>query len=231
MGFLSGLVDSIFGGGNDKASKSAMAGYDRANALIQPYAQSGQQDYNNYRGVINDYGNETSRYGNPYDWMWQQSSKNPQQFLRELMSGYQQTPESKYAQEQAIKAANQSAAASGMLGSGSLLKGLEQNAYDIASRDQDRYLNNVLGVNNQQMQYANDFQNQRSNYRNSLMNLANLGPQSATQMAQNEIGKANAQAMGDISKSNGWQNLIGAGLSFLPGGAGFSLARNIINKI
>ena len=227
MGFLSGLVDTVFGGGNEKAAKSEMAGYDRSNALMRPYQQGGQEDYNSYRNVIGQYGAETGKYGNPYEWMWKQAGLDPQQFLTQLMSGYDESPMAKYNQEQAMKAATQGASASGMLGSGALLKGLQRNAYDISAQDQDRYLNNVLGVNRRQMEYGSNLQGERDNYRGSLAGLANLGPQMSMSMGQNEIGKGRAQGDADRARAGGWQNLIGAGMSFLPGG---SAARMLMNR-
>src|SRR5579863_535019 len=168
MASLSGLVDTIFGGGKEEAAQREAEGYDRANTYMQPYQQGGQQDYNSYRNAINQQGAETNRYGNPYEWMWSQAGKDPQQFLRELMSGYAESPMAKYEQEQAMKGATQGASASGMLGSGALLKQLQENAYRISARDHDRYLGNVMDVNNRQMQYGQNLQGERNNYRNGL---------------------------------------------------------------
>lgn len=220
MGFLSGLVDTVFGGGKGKAADREAEGYDRANAYMKPYQQGGQQDYSQYRGDVSREGAELNQYGNPMDWMWQQAGKDPQQFMQQLTSGYSESPMARYAQEQAMKAATQGASASGMLGSGALFKHLQNNAYDISARDQDRYLGNVMGVNNQQMRYGQNLQGQRTNQRSSLWNLVNLGNQSAVQMGQNEIGKGQAEGRGEEADAQGWQNLIGAGLSFLPGGSG-----------
>lgn len=217
MGFLSGLVDTIFGGGKSAAADKEAAGYDRANAFMQPYQQGGAQDYSRFRGDVNREGAELSRYGNPYDWMYQQAGKDPQQFLRELTSGYSESPMARYAQEQAMKGATQGASASGMLGSGALLKRLQDNAYDISARDQDRYLQNVMNVNNRQQQYGENLQGQRLNNRNSLWNLVNLGNQAAGTMGRNEIGKGEAEGRGEEGRARGWQNLAALGLNFIPG--------------
>lgn len=226
MGFFNGLVDTVFGGGEDAAAEKEAAGYDRANAYMQPYQQGGLDDYNKFRGDVNREGAELDSYGNPYDWMWEHAGQDPQEFMKLLMSEYSESPMARHAQEQSMKSATQGASASGTLGSGALFKHLQDNAYDISARDQDRYLNNTLSVNNRQMQYGNNLQGQRMNQRSNLWNLVNLGNESATNMGQNEIGKGQAEGRGERGNAQGWQNLIGAGMSFLPGGAGARMLTN-----
>src|SRR5574337_1494865 len=66
MGFLSGITDSLFGGGEAKAAKKA--GKARVNALnvsrqyYQPFYNAGQSGLTNYENALNKYQDPVSYY-------------------------------------------------------------------------------------------------------------------------------------------------------------------------
>jgi hypothetical protein len=106
--------------------------------------------------------------------------------------------------------------ASGTLGSGAMYKTLQDRGYDIVARDQDRYLQRIGDVNDRQMQYGSNYQNQQNSFRNFLDRLASMGTNSANQMSQYAIGKGNANAQSQLGEASGWDELINFGASIAP---------------
>jgi len=202
---------SLFGdmfGDQQQAGRDIAKGYKDAQNYMDPYYQGGKQAYGQYTGDLNNIRGQLNQYGNPADWMYSQINQNPADFYQTLMKGYNETPQAQYEQEQMMRAANQGASASGMAGSGQFFKDLQQNAADITSRDQDRYLNNIMGVNNQQMGYLNDYRGLQNQYMNGMNGLSQMGQQAAGQQGQYAIGQGygNAQAS---AASSPWANAAG----------------------
>jgi hypothetical protein len=216
MGIFDELVDTVFGGGQKAAGDAMSAGYGDAMNYMRPYYEGGKEDYGKYRSEINNFGDSLQGYGNPYDWGWKNSGADPRDFLKTLMSGYTETPEAKYAQDQMMKQVTQGMNASGTLGSGAMYKTLQDRGYDIVARDQDRYLQRIGDVNDRQMQYGSNYQNQQNSFRNFLDRLASMGTNSANQMSQYAIGKGNANAQSQLGEASGWDELINFGASIAP---------------
>jgi hypothetical protein len=139
---------------------------------------------------------------------------DPQAYINKVMGSYQQSPEAHQQIQQAMQAANQAASASGMLGSGAEQTALQKQAQQLTAADQQRYLQNVLGVGGQ--------------YRAGLGQLLGLGAQTGAQMGQFDIGtgqdianvlarQAQAQAQAQQAQTGGilggLGGLLGAGLS------------------
>lgn len=213
-------VDFFSGGGRSDINE----GYDKANSYLNPYRTMG---FNNTKAFENN-ANQLNQFLSPYagagSWMYNQINQSPNDFYNKLMSGYSESPEAKYAQEQAMRAATQGASASGMLGSGAFQKGIMQNANDISQRDRQQYFNNIMGANQAQMGYLGNLQGQQDIYRQMLQYLSNLGYGAAGTMGQNEIGRGTAQAglgrqtVGDIMSLLGFGG--GGGLFGSGGGQG-----------
>jgi len=195
-------------GDQQQAGRDIAKGYQDAQRYMDPFYQGGVDSYNKYRGVLDTMGGQLDQYGNPAEWMWGQINQNPADYYQTLMKGYDQTPQAKYEQEQMMKASQQGAAASGLLGGGQFFKDLQNNTADITRRDQDRYFNNMLNSNNQQMNYLGDYRGVQNQYLNGMNGMANMGQQAAGQQGQYAIGKGNANAMAS-SATNPWADLAG----------------------
>lgn len=208
-----GIMDSVFSGGKQQAGQDLKQGYEQANQYLQPYYDGGTQDYNTYRGRVAGQGQQLDQYGNPANQFWNNASLNPDNYYDQLMGGYSESPMAKNEQANAMRAANQGAAASGLLGSGAYFNGLQQNAADISSRDMQNYYNNILSANDRQFGYAQNFQGQQNDYMNRMRGLADIGYYSAGQMGQNAIGAAQAQAQSDEGEGDMWGNMLGTGLN------------------
>lgn len=75
--------------------------------------------------------------------------KDPAAWMKNIMGGYSQSPSAQLQQEAAIRSANQAGAASGMLGSGAEQSQIARQAQGISQEDQQRYLQNIMGVQGQ----------------------------------------------------------------------------------
>lgn len=205
---------SLFGnlfGDQQQAGRDIAKGYENAQNYMDPYYQGGLNAYNQYNNDLSNIGNQLNHYGNPANWMWGNINQNPADFYQQLMKGYAETPQAEYEQQQMMKAATQGGAASGQLGGGQFYKDLQQNAADITRRDQDRYLNNVMGVNNQQMNYLNDYRGVQGQYLNGMNGLANMGQQAAGQQGQYAIGQGYGNAQASAAASPWVNGALGIG--------------------
>lgn len=127
--FLGGL----FGDSGDPY-KQAMEQYEKygkkAEGTQQPFLSAGQQAI-------------------PQFQQWLQGMQDPSGFINNLMGGYQQSPYANYMQQQSMRAGQNAASASGLMGSTPLMQQLQQNAANISSQDMQNWLQNVLGINTQ----------------------------------------------------------------------------------
>lgn len=204
-----------FSGG---AQQSMDQGYNRAEQYLNPYLQGGQQDYNSLRDYAGNQGKMLGGYGNPMDQRWKDAGMSPNAYYDKIMGGYNESPDAKYAQEQAMRAANQGASASGMLGSGAYYKGLQENANNISQRDRQQYYGNVMGADQAQQGYAQNFQGQQLQQQQLMQLLASMGYNSANTMAGNSIQQGHDRAAQDRQNSNDWMGAISMGAKAFGGG-------------
>ncbi len=217
-----GVIGRAEGGQMDGAN-AAIPGYNRAIGYMTPYTQGGLDDYNRYRGDVGGYGDMLSGYGNPADYAWRNAGLSPQEAYQNMMSGYTSSPQAQYQTDQMQKSADRGASASGMMGSGTYFDKLQRGQQDIVAQDQDRWMNNLMGVGNQQMGQLNNFQGQQNNYWDRMNGLTNLGFNAAGQASQMEMQKAQMEAQAAQGKSGAIGNAInmGAGLAgYYGGGSG-----------
>lgn len=207
MGLWDSVSNFLSGGAKDDAS----AGYDQANQFYAPYRKGGMEDYNNYRNYSQQFGKNLAPWSNAGSWQYNQINQSPVDYYNQIMQGYQESPQAKYEQQQAMNGANAAASASGMLGSGAYTKGVQQNAADIAARDQQRYYGNVMGANQMQMGYLGDYRNQQNAYNNMQQYLTNLGYGATGNSAENAINKGLSNAKYDQSAFDSIAGLVGAG--------------------
>ncbi len=204
-----GMLDDLFGG-----NQNGTAGYEQANENLQPYSDAGNQSLGALQAYLSNMGSNLGKFNNPADWMYSQINQNPANYYQTLMQGYTETPQSAYEMEQMQRAMNNASAASGMMGSGAFFDNYQKNAYDIVARDQDRYLNNILGVNNQQMNYLQDFRGLENQYLNQNQGIAGMGYNASNQQGQNSINQGKYQ-----DANNPYANManlaIGAGMTYL----------------
>jgi len=183
--FLGGMF-----GDSGKPYDAAMQQYqqwaNKAEGAQSPYLNAG-------KGAIGDY------------QQWLQGQKDPSGFINNLMGGYQESPYAKYLQQQSMNAGQNAASASGLMGSTPMLQQMQQNAGNIASQDQNQWLQNVLGINTQYGQGQNNLMTGGQNAANSLTNLYN---QMGQNMGQAAYGK-------EAGKQNDFWNTVGGGIGMI----------------
>ncbi len=180
---LGGILGGMFGHSGrpyDKAMEQYQQYGNMAAGAQQPYANAGQGAIGNYQ-------------------QWLQGQKDPSQFINNLMSGYQESPYAKYQQQQSMNAGTNAASASGLSGSTPMMQQLQQNAAGITSEDQNKWLQNVLGVNTQYGQGQNNLMQGGQNAANHLSDIyGNMG---------NKMGEQTYNR--EASKNNDWWNTLG----------------------
>lgn len=175
----------------------------------EPYKQYGQQ-YNKYnqqaQGTQNPFYNAgTQAMGNYQNWA--QGQQDPSGFINHLMNNYQQSPYAKFEMQQGQRAGNNAASASGLIGSTPYMQASQDYARNISSQDQNQWLQNVLGVN---QQYGQSQQNLMQGGQNS----ANILSQLQESLGQNMGAARYGQSAGDNMDRG---NMMGGGLKFLFG--------------
>lgn len=217
MAIWDNVTDIFSGGGRSDINR----GYDQADQYLDPYRRGGIEDYNHMRDYSNKWGDQLGQYGNAGDWMYKQINQSPVDYYNSIMKGYSESPEAKYEQEQALRASNAGASASGMMGSGAFMKGLQENAAGISNRDRDRYYGNVMNANNAQMGYLQNLQGQQAQQRAMMQYLTQLGYGAAGTMGNNAIDRGNAMAGLDRQTIMDLMSLFGMGKggAFSSGGA------------
>lgn len=154
---LSSITGGLIGGRDSKNPyEKAMKQYEKygnkAAEYQNPFYNAGTGALNNYQNYLSD-------------------MSNPSEFINNLMSGYSESPYSKYLQEQSMRAGTNAASASGLSGSTPMAQFLQENSANIASQDIDKWLQNVLGINKD---YGSGLENLIGGGRNSANNLSNL---------------------------------------------------------
>lgn len=197
MAFDAGMFRSGAGGFLGGLFGDSGKPYDKAMEQYQKYMQMGQGVQQPYldagKGAIGDY------------QKWLEGQKDPSKFINGLMGDYQESPYAHMLQQQAMNAGNNSASASGMMGSSALMQQQMQNAGQIASGDMNSWLQNVLGINSQYGQGQNSLMTGGQGAANSLTDMYN---QMGGKMGEASYGK-------EAGKKNDLWNTIGGGLSML----------------
>ena len=188
---LGGMLGGLFGNSGAPYG-AAMDQYqqwaDKAQGVQQPYLNAGV-------GAIGDY------------QKWLQGQQDPSKFINNLMGGYQESPYAQYMQQQSMRAGQNAASASGMMGSTPMMEQLQQNAGNIASGDMNQWLQNVLGINTQ---YGQGQQNLMQGGQNAANSLTNMYQQMGQQMGDAAYGQAAGKKNDFWNTVGGVGNMIGS---------------------
>ena len=138
-GGIGGVMQGIFG---DSGAPAQAAG-DAYAGIIDKYLPGVQQGFTPYQDAgktgLNNWQNALSQM------------QNPQEFMNKILGGYQESPWASFTRKYGQQGMNNAASASGMLGSGAMMKEAAQYNQDLTSKDMQTYLQNVLGINKDYM--------------------------------------------------------------------------------
>jgi hypothetical protein len=186
---LGGFLGGIFGDSGrpyDKAQQQYQQWTDKGQGTQQPFVDAGH-------GAIGDY------------QKWLQSQQDPSKFINDQMNNYQESPYAQYLQRQSQNAGQNAASASGLMGSTPMMQQMQQNSHDIASQDQNQWLQHVLGINTQ---YGQGQENLMNGGRGAANSLTNLYADTGHNMAEQAYNK-------EASKQNNFWNTIGGGVGMI----------------
>lgn len=178
-GGIGDLLGGLFGGNPYKDAMKQYQKYAAQSANYQnPFFQAGA-------GAI------------PQFQEYLQGMSDPSQFINNLMNNYQESPYAKYQQQQSMRSAQNMGSATGLSGSTPLTKFAQENAANISSGDVNKWLQNVLGIN---QQYGSGLQNLLGMGQGAGSNLSNIFGNLGNQMAEGAFGSAmnRNNRLGDI---------------------------------
>lgn len=187
LGTALGGLFGLSGEGQKNPADSAMPYLNQIPGKVSPY----------YDPFINAGKNSMGTTGGIYDEM----SKNPGDYYNKLASGYKESPGYQRRLNEALQAGTNAQAAGGMAGSNQHQEMNMNLANDIAGKDFNDYLSQVLGINQFGLQGEENATNRGFNASTGLANLlgSNLAQQGGLafqgQAGQNQ---ANAANMGNI---------------------------------
>lgn len=188
-GGLGGILGGLFGnsgGGYEDAMKQYQDYMNRSKNEQQPYADAGKGALGNYQ-------------------TWLEGQKDPSKFINDQMKNYNQSDYAHNLTQQAMNAGQNAASAEGTMGSTPMMQQMQQNAGQIASQDQNQWLQHVLGINTQYGQGQNNLVNTGQNSANQLTNMYN-----------NMGGKMGEAAYGQhAGKQQDFWNTLGGGIGLI----------------
>lgn len=205
MGLFSGITD-IFSGGGSSGYGDMQGQIQKAiQQMSEKYAQ-GREGYSPYTEAGTNALSKYSDFANRFS--------DPSKFYSDTMSGWDMSPAGQMNQKYGLKAMNQSAAASGMLGSPSQQEQVGQFMDNLVNTDQQNYLNNILGIGNQYMGAQGNLMNQGFNAQNA-MNQSFMGEGNALANLYNSMGQAQLQQR--MAEQGGLNDLLGGAFSLFSG--------------
>lgn len=175
FGGLGGMLGGLFGGSGDpySAAMDQYKQYEQKAAGIQnPFIQAGT-------GAIPQY------------QQWLDKMRDPQAFINNTMSQYQQSPWAHFQTDQAMRANNNMGSAAGLIGSTPWQQQGQQYARDISSQDMNQWLGNVMGVNSQ--------------YGQGVGNMMGMGQHAADQMTDFYKNMGGMMGQGAYGQQQGQQ--------------------------
>lgn len=182
-----GWLDSLFGGGREKAGKDMynqmQQGWQQSQGMMNPYIQRGNTAYQAYIDALNQ-------------------GKNPNDLYNQFASSYKESPEALAMMQVGQKNANNAAAAGGMLGSGAEETAAANLAQSTRATDFDKYMNNMYGTRSEYLRGQSKLDAQGFNASNSLMQT----------MQKYFEDMAKAKGAQDTGRSQGLSGLLGTGL-------------------
>lgn len=205
--------------GFNKAFGTAMAGMGLSGLLGGLFGGDPSKPYTDASKKIEQYGNQAAGYQMPFYNMgtaaipqyqnYLKSMSDPVKFINDITSQYSASPYSQYQQDQAMRAANNMASATGLTGSTPLMLQEQENAENISNKDMERWLQDVLGINTQ---YGSGLSKELGIGQESANSLTRLYEAIGNELAKAAYGGAQAKNSANSSLFGDIGSLITGGL-------------------
>lgn len=204
MSFFDDLVNGLFGGGSN-APNEAMNYYNNIPGVVKPYfdpyINAGQNQLPNYQNTVNN------------------MLSDPTGFINSIMDTYYESPQYQFEKGQAITSADNAAALGGTLGTGAHQGQVADYVRQLSSEDQQRYLQNTLGVQNTGLQGS---QNLISGGYNAGNTLSQILAQNQRDLGSLGYDSAQRRTSGGIEGIAGLAQLGASAFGGIGGGFGNS---------
>jgi len=198
--FFDNLVDGLFGGGSN-APNEAMNYYNKIPGIVQPYfdpyIQAGKNAMPNYQNTVSN------------------MMGDPTGFINSIMDTYYESPQYKFEKDQAVTAADNAASLGGTLGTGAHQSQVADYVRQLSSEDQQRYLQNALGVQGTGLQGTQGIINQGYGASGSLAGILSGNQESLGSLAYD---KSQRQTSGGVQGIAGLAKLGASAFGGMGGG-------------
>jgi hypothetical protein len=206
---------------------------------MSPYMQAGQQalpmQFDAYGNANNAIGQAGGAYGNAGNALSKMS--NSQDYIANILNGYQESPAAQMERKYGMQGMGNAASASGMLGSGAMMKSAADYNQQLTNRDMQQYLENNMGVNREylsgQMGLGQGYLGMGQGYMGlgqGYGEMGRMGLSAGTSLNDilSRMGMAQAENAGgaaygqEAGGQQDWGNMISGlfdfGKNFIPGG-------------
>lgn len=196
------FLTDILGGGARKGYETMGRALGEATGQEQQYLDYLKGQYEPYMGA----GREATGEYLPAI----QAMGDPQAFYARMMTGYEESPQAQLAREEGIRAATQGASASGMLGSGELMKSLQRYGSQLSAADQQRWLENMEKIYGG---YTGGLADISGRGVQALGSFAPVGATVTSDISNLMAQKGMARAGEQMARYQPYQQLIGSAIS------------------
>jgi len=204
MSFFDDLTNGLFGGGSN-APNAAMDYYNNIPGMVKPYfdpyINAGQNAMPNYQNTVNN------------------MMSDPTGFINSIMDTYYESPQYQFEKGQAITSADNAAALGGTLGTGAHQGQVADYVRQLSSEDQQRYLQNALGVQGTGLQGTQGIINQGYGASGALAGILGQNQQDLGSLAYD---RSQRQTSGGIEGIAGLAQLGASAFGGMGGGFGAS---------
>jgi len=211
-----GIFDLFSSGNEKKAARAQQRGLDQGRTQAIAELDRGLADYNTYADEAKD-------YYSPYRTNSEGAASlyagalglNGEEGTTAARSAFSTSPGYDFLVDEALRATERSASASGMLGSGNLLAALQDRASGLASQEWNSWLDRLSGLNTHGINIADSMAGISTGQGTAAYN---TGVKRADYDWSAETGKGNAEAQYQASKDKSGLNIFNAvtGLLSIP---------------
>jgi hypothetical protein len=203
------FMDDAFGGGQGSASDSMSAGYDKAIGTYEDYLNKISDMYAPYMASGKIAGGKMQNQGGMQERQYRQMMGMGPGGSGSWQTEYTESPWAEYQTDVGTQAANASAAASGMLGSGNNQRAVADMSESIASKDRQQYYEDMMGMGAAANKNFSQLQNSGAGF---AQDLGKYTYGTGGEIGQAQIGQGMADAYGDLANSSMWHSAVNSGI-------------------
>lgn len=149
-GAAAGGAMGLFGGGSGQNPANAAMGYlnqipNMAQGYLNPYSEEGNKAYHS---LLDQYSNRSASNPNQFPNEYSQMARDPNDFINNLMKGYESSRGYNYKQKKMLSEARNTAASGGFAGTQYDQANQSELIRDLLGSDMHEYLTNVMNIQN-----------------------------------------------------------------------------------